>query len=44
MNITFEFEVSELSKETKFSKYNKHAYNLLIAFCLHTHYRKRDGI
>lgn len=42
--VSFEFEVTRLSKETKFTNYNKHAFNLLIAFCLFTEFRKKEGI
>nr|CAR82067.1 TPA: calcium release channel IV1b [Paramecium tetraurelia] len=42
--VSFEFEVTQLSKETKFTNYNKHAFNLLIAFCLFTEFRKKEGI
>ncbi|CAD8112241.1 unnamed protein product [Paramecium sonneborni] len=42
--VSFEFEVSQLSKETKFTNYNNHAFNLLIAFCLFTEFRKKEGI
>ncbi|CAD8205015.1 unnamed protein product [Paramecium pentaurelia] len=42
--VSFEFEVTQLSKETKSTNYNKHAFNLLIAFCLFTEFRKKEGI
>jgi inositol 1,4,5-triphosphate receptor type 3 len=42
--VSFEYEVTSLSKETRFYNYNKHAYNLLIAFCLFTEFRKKEGI
>ena len=42
--VSFEYEVTSLSKETKYTNYNKHAFNLLIAFCLFTAFRKKEGI
>ncbi|CAD8120276.1 unnamed protein product [Paramecium sonneborni] len=42
--VSFEQEVVLLSKEIKFTNYNNHAFNLLIAFCLQTEFRKKEGI